>query len=410
MKTEPKPDDRRAGSTHHRRRRRRPPPLAADDGGSGDDGGRSPNTAAPHRLLVGALEDAVKWPQRKIADRRIALAPKAGFDMLDITTPWTPGQTRPDPRELKILRNVAASTSRRHSRLLITVYAPRPRYAPVSEDQQDEYAEYLATLARDLPSVRDFAVWNEPNLNGFWLYQFDESGRDVAAPAYTSLLARSYDALKDVSPKIRVYGGSLAPRGADNPDGRRHTQSPTAFIRDMGRAYRSSGRSKPIMDVFAIHPYLQLSAQPPSTKHPRGTTIGIADYDKLVRLLGKAFDGTAQPGSKLPIAYTEFGVQATIPKREQALYTNLDSPFGEGRGRRGDAGALLPPGARARRLPADGHRAHHLPPVRRGRPRPVAVRPLLPGHEAEVEPPGDQGRRGEGSRGEARHLFVRFRA
>ena len=96
----------------------------------------------------------------------------------------------------------------------------------------------MATLARDLPDVRDFAVWNEPNLNGFWLYQFDESGNDIAARAYTSLLARSYDALKGVSPKIRVYGGSLAPRGADNPESSRHTQSPSAFIRDMGDAYR----------------------------------------------------------------------------------------------------------------------------------------------------------------------------
>ena len=280
------------------------------------------------RLLVGALEDAVKWPDPKIADERIALASKAGFDALDITTLWTPGQTDPDPGELAILHNVAESTRRRHIRLLITVYAPRPRYAPVAEDQQDEYARFLATLARDLPSVHDFAVWNEPNLNGFWLYQFDDSGQDIAAPAYASLLARSYDALKAVSPRIRVYGGSLAPRGADNPHSSRHTQSPTVFIRDLGRAYRAGGRTKPIMDVLAIHPYLVRSSLPP-TQTNMGTSIGIADYAKLVRLLGSAFDGTAQKGSKLAIAYTEFGVQTKIPKSAQAPYTNLQSPLGE---------------------------------------------------------------------------------
>jgi hypothetical protein len=281
-----------------------------------------------HPLLVGALEDAVKWPDPKIADERIALASEAGFDALDITTLWTPGQTEPDPGELSILRNVAASTQRRHIRLLITVYAPRPRYAPVAEDQQDEYARFMATLARDLPSVHDFAVWNEPNLNGFWLYQFDESGQDVSAPAYASLLARSYDALKAVSKRIRVYGGSLAPRGADNPSSSRHTQSPTVFIRDLGRAYRASGRSKPIMDVFAIHPYLVRSSLPP-TQTNMGTSIGIADYDKLVGLLGRAFDGTVQKGSKLSVAYTEFGVQTKIPKSAQGPYTNLQSPLGE---------------------------------------------------------------------------------
>lgn len=281
-----------------------------------------------HPLLVGALEDAVKWPDPKTADERVALASQAGFDALDITTLWTPGQTEPDPGELVILRNVATSTSRRHIRLLITIYAPRPRYAPVSEDQQDEYARYLATLARDLPSVRDFAVWNEPNLNTFWLYQFDEAGKDIAAPAYASLLARSYDALKAVSPKIRVFGGSLAPRGADNPESSRHTQSPTAFIRDLGRAYRESGRTKPIMDVFALHPYLARSSLPP-TQTNMGTSIGIADYDKLVRFLGRAFDGTAQKGSKLAVAYTEYGIQTKIPESAQGPYTNLQSPLGD---------------------------------------------------------------------------------
>jgi hypothetical protein len=281
-----------------------------------------------HPLLVGALEDAIKLPDPELADQRVGLAAQAGLNMLDITTLWTPGLEEPDPGELEILRNVAAATKRRHMRLLLTVFAPRPRHAPLSDAQQEEFAAFMATLARDLPSVRDFAVWNEPNLNGFWLYQFDESGKDIAAPAYTSLLARSYDALKTVSPQILVYGGSLAPRGDDNPEAPRHTQSPTAFIRAMGRAYRAGGRTKPIMDVFAIHPYLERSSIPPSTKHPLGTAIGIGDYDKLVDLLGEAFDGTAQPGSKLPIAYTEFGVQTKIPESAQAPYTNLQSPIG----------------------------------------------------------------------------------
>ena len=76
----------------------------------------------------------------------------------------------------------------------------------------------MATLARDLPTVDGFAIWNEPNLNTFWLYQYDAAGKDIAAPAYTSLLAHTYDALKAVSPKIKVYGGNLAPRGFEDAD------------------------------------------------------------------------------------------------------------------------------------------------------------------------------------------------
>ncbi len=281
-----------------------------------------------HPIWVGALEDVVKQPDPAIADQRVALASKAGLDALGITTLWAPGMTRPDEAELAVLRNVAAAATKRKIRILLAVFAGKPRYAPTTDAAQQQYAMFLASLARDLPTIREFAVWNEPNLNGFWLPQYDQAGKDVVAPAYVSLLGRSYDALKAVSPKIRVYGGSLAPRGADNPNAPRHTQSPTKFIQEMGQAYRASGRTKPIMEVFAIHPYLERSAISPTQRHPLGTTIGIADYEKLVRLLGDAFDGTAQPGSKLPIAYTEFGVQTKIPESAQGPYTNLQSPIG----------------------------------------------------------------------------------
>jgi hypothetical protein len=286
---------------------------------SGDDG---------HGITVGALEDAVKWPDAKTADDRVAFAGRAGLDALNITTLWTPGQTQPDPGELAILRNVANAAEKQHLKLLVTVYAPRPRFAPMESAQQDQYAQFMTSLARSLPSVDAFAVWNEPNLNGFWLYQFDESGQDIAAPAYEALLAKTYDALKAVNPKLKIYGGNLAPRGFDDAESPRPTHSPTTFIRDMGKAYRASGRTKPIMDVFALHPYQTRSSIPPGQPHT-GTSLGFGDYDKLVSLLGGAFDGTAQPGSKLPIAYSEFGVQSVIPPSAQAPYTNLQSPLGK---------------------------------------------------------------------------------
>jgi hypothetical protein len=282
-----------------------------------------------HRLTVGALEDGVKWLEPEIADQRVELGERAGFNAINVTTAWEAGMTAPTEGELTFLGNVAKAAERRNMHLMITAYALRPSFAPVAEQDQQAYAQFMAALARSLPSVRDFAVWNEPNLNGFWLDQYDEAGQNIAAPAYTALLARTYDALKEVNSKIRVYGGNLAPRGHDNPGSPRETQSPMGFIRAMGQAYRASGRTLPIMDVFAIHPYLERSSIPPSREHPIGTTIGFADYEKLVGVLGEAFDGTSQPGTDLAVAYTEFGVQSQIPVEAQAPYTNLQSPLGQ---------------------------------------------------------------------------------
>ena len=177
--------------------------------------------------------------RRRIAEEQVAFAKQAGFDALDITTAWSPGQTEPDPGELALLRGVADATQKAGIQLLITAYAAKPRFAPMTDEEQDNYAQYMASLARSLPSVDAFAVWNEPNLNGFWLDQFDESGNDIAATAYEALLAKTYDALKAVSPKLKVYGGNLAPRGFDDADSSRPTHSPTQFIQDLGTAYRA---------------------------------------------------------------------------------------------------------------------------------------------------------------------------
>jgi len=175
-----------------------------------------------------------------------------------------------------------------------------------------------------VPGIRNVIVGNEPNLNRFWLPQFDESGASASPAAYLTLLAQTYDALKAVSPAVRVYGGAISPRGSDRAGGIRPTHSPTRFIQELGIAYRASGRTTPVMDALAIHPYADNSSQPPTTAHPLNTTIAIADYGKLVTLLGQAFDGTAQRGSDLPILYAEFGVESQIPDGKASLYTGSE--------------------------------------------------------------------------------------
>jgi hypothetical protein len=277
-------------------------------------------------LEVGVWEYFVRDPDPAVAREKMRETTAAGFEAAITNSFWAPGQRRPSQAELNDLRNAAAAARSAGVRPLLIVQHVGSRTTPRTPRLRAEFAAYAASLARAVPEFRNFIVGNEPNLNRFWLPQFGPDGENVAARDYLALLAETYDALKRVSTRIRVIGGALAPRGGDDPDAPRHTHSPTEFIRDLGRYYRESGRSRPVMDAFAHHPYLERSQVPPDFEHPKTTTISLADYDKLVDLLGEAFDGTAQEGSDIPILYTEFGVQTTIPPEKEQAYTNRDSP------------------------------------------------------------------------------------
>jgi hypothetical protein len=279
--------------------------------------------AKPKRLLVGAAEDAAKSGD---PGGKMALAGAAGFDTIRVTSIWRPGETTVSADELATLRSVADAATAGGISLIVSVYpygsATTPRYATTRR----QFASYAASIPRLIPSIRHVIVGNEPNLNRFWMPQYTKQGLDAAASSYLGLLAQTYDAIKAAAPGTVVIGGSLAPRGSDNPRSSRPTHSPTRFILDLGKAYRLSGRKRPVMDWFAIHPYPEHASIPPTFAHPRSSAISLADYGKLVRLLGQAFDGTRQRGSTLPIVYDEFGVQTKQPDDKRLMYANQDLP------------------------------------------------------------------------------------
>jgi len=277
-------------------------------------------------LRIGAWEYFIRDADPAAATRKFQDVTASGFEDAVTNSFWAPGQREPSPAEVAELRNAAAAARDAGVRPLLIVQHVGSRTTPRTPKLRADFAAYAVSLARQIPDFRDFIIGNEPNLNRFWLPQFGPNGEDVAARDYLTLLADVYDALKGVSKRVRVIGGALAPRGGDDPNSSRQTHSPTQFIRDLGRYYRESGRDKPVMDAFAHHPYLERSDVAPDFEHPNTTTISLADYGKLVDLLGEAFDGTAQRGSEIPILYTEFGVQTIIPPAKRSAYTNLDSP------------------------------------------------------------------------------------
>ncbi len=282
-----------------------------------------PATAGPG-LVVGAVEDDVRASSLVEAQAKMTLFRVGGFRALRVTSFWTPGDRAPSEGEAQVLESVAGAAQVSGVRLYVTVMHPGSRTTPLTADQQGDFAAYAAAIVRAVPLIRHVIVANEPNLNRFWLPQFGLDGSSAAPAAYLSLLARTYDALKAASPEVTVYGGAVSPRGTDRPDGIRPTHSPTTFIRGLGQAYRASGRTTPVMDVYVQHVYGDHSTEPPTLAHPLGTAIGVADYDKLVGLLTEAFDGTAQRGSTLPILYGEYGVESQIPASKETLYAGAE--------------------------------------------------------------------------------------
>jgi hypothetical protein len=239
------------------------------------------------------------------------LAHDAGFRAVVLSAVWSREATAAG--DLPPLRRAVDAAAAEHVEPVLAVYELSAN-TPTTAAERAAFAGYAAALARALPDVRTVIVGNEPNLNLFWLPQFGADGSDVAAVAYEQLLAQTYDALKAVDPKLTVVGGGLAPRGGDDPSASRQTHSPTRFIADLGAAYRASGRTRPLMDAFSLHVYGESPRIPPTLKHPHTTSIGIADYGKLTRLLDRFFP------HDLPIVYGEYGVETTIPAAEAPAY------------------------------------------------------------------------------------------
>ena len=281
----------------------------------------APAALAGPSLFVGAAEDGAVWGNPAT---QMMLAQQAGFDSIRMTAQWVSGNTQLDPIIAAKLRNAVSAAEARGIRPVVSIYNTDSVQAPGDPILQSEFATFAQNVVLALPDVKTFIVGNEPNSSYYWQPQFDTRGADIAAAAYEALLADTYDAIKSVRPNVTVIGGALDSHGTDNPKSR-PSHSPIVFIRDMGRAYRASKRTRPIMDVWDQHIYGDNSSMPPSMSHPNSNTITEGDYSKLVAALGQAFDGTAQPGSTLPIVYGEYGVESVIPPSEAANYTGHEN-------------------------------------------------------------------------------------
>ena len=141
------------------------------------------SAAAGAGMFVGAAEDAGRSDDLTEAYAKLELARLAGFDTVRMTSIWAPGMSRPTDHELDVLRTSALAARLNGIRIILSVYQRDNHTTPLTAAARAQFASYVATIATEAPDIADFIIGNEPNLNLFWMPQFDQSGRTVSAGA-----------------------------------------------------------------------------------------------------------------------------------------------------------------------------------------------------------------------------------
>jgi len=272
-----------------------------------------------HGARFGIADDAGKYAGNPAAFYRQLRA--VGMTENRISVNWHPDRPRTIVEKSFLDRALPAARAQ-GVKVVFHVFALSPTALTGSPAAIEEFTGFLELLARTYPQVREYVVGNEPNQPRFWQPQFTPTGGTVAAAAYAQLLARSYDTLKAVNPAIQVIGLGLSGRGNDLPFARSNAStSPVRFLRDLGAAYRASGRRGPLMDELGLHPYPASDRDSALVGHswPRA---GLADLARVKQALWDAFAGTGQvtveQGLKLRI--DEIAWQAEVPESSRTAY------------------------------------------------------------------------------------------
>jgi hypothetical protein len=112
--------------------------------------------------------------------------------------------------------------------------------AVVDDAYQSAYAGYVAGLAA--AGADAIEIWNEMNIDREW-----KTG-SINPARYVNLLAKSYNAIKRVSPGTMVISGALAPTGAEGAFGRDRVWNDDRYYAGMAAA--GAGR---YADCIGVH-------------------------------------------------------------------------------------------------------------------------------------------------------------
>jgi len=257
--------------------------------GSGASSGRAEagGTPAVPPIAWGVADDMSKYSDDG-GDWFYGMLKGANLTENRWTLAWDPANPS-TITELPFVQRAAPRAQQAGIHIVLALYSKQ-----ASQHDPNQFCAWAATVANTVQQwgIHDYIVWNEPNTRLYWVPQKDASGNDVAAAAYEQLLAKCYDALHAADPLARVIGMGLSPRASTS-----ESTEPLVFLRDVGRAYRASGRTKPIMDQLSIHPYPNPNSptNPPDVGYQVADRFGIPDLGRVKQAVWDAFNGTGQP-------------------------------------------------------------------------------------------------------------------
>ena len=198
-------------------------------------------------LVIGVHNDRIKWTERPAP---ILGAMKAlGLGGMRVTLEWRRGKRHLSMPDHNALRRAVAADDE-GVRIVLGVYG-RASDAPHGPAAREDYCRFVRNVLIRYGEVRDVVIWNEANSDTFW------QPREGAAEDYTALLARCWDVLHGSVPGVNVLTTTAA------------SHDPAAFIREVGAAYRASGRQQPLFDAAGHNPYPLLLGRVPE-RAPRG--------------------------------------------------------------------------------------------------------------------------------------------
>jgi len=249
-----------------------------------------------------------------------------GSSEVRVTVNWDPLRPATIVERAFLDRSLPVAKEQRIG-VVFHVFPLQPTAITTVPDAAQSFASFLQRLARAYPQVRQYVVGNEPNQPRFWQPQFLTGGKPSAAAAYAELLAKSYDALKEVDAGIRVIGLGLSGRGNDSPFALSNAStSPVRFLRDLGAAYRASGRALPLMDELGVHPYPR-SDRDSVLAGDRWPRAGVVNLARIKQAVWDAFAVTGQPTVEqgLRLRIDEIGWQAAVPATLRTAYNGRET-------------------------------------------------------------------------------------